>query len=158
MAALITSPIGPIVVYGTVVAYAHEPTHDDGRAARAWEVHGAEIDRQAADWLRLRERYPDLPVVVAGDMNQGRDGRRWSYGTAVHRAALTEAFTRAGLRSLTDVDLVETGDITERGHVEHIAVSETLELVGAVEAWDRRDAVGALLSDHPTLAVDLAVH
>lgn len=156
VAARVETPIGPLIVYGTVVAYAHERWHDDGRPARAWEVHHAEIERQAEEWRQVRRCYPELPVVVAGDFNQGRDGRRWSYGTNAARHALTDGLGAAGLHSLTDIDLVETGAITDRGHVEHICISEHLQPAGDVLAWDRT-ADGIQLSDHPTLAIDLTV-
>ena len=155
VAAMIATPTGPLVVYGTVIAYHGEPTHDDGRPARAWEVHRAEIERQTAEWRRLRELHPDVPIVVAGDFNQARSGRPRSYGTDAARQALNEGLAHAGLRCLTDVDLVETDAISDRSHVEHIAASEALEQVGPVHAWDRVDVAGRRLSDHPTLAVDL---
>jgi endonuclease/exonuclease/phosphatase family metal-dependent hydrolase len=83
------------------VAYHLEPEHDDGRPARAWEVHAAEIERQAQEWHRIRELHPDVPVVVAGDFNQARSGRRWSYGTDAARQRPT-----AGLASVDFADVL----------------------------------------------------
>ena len=79
-----------------------------------------EVHRQAAEWSRLRELHPTIPMVLAGDFNQVRDGRPWAYGTIASRATLTDGLRCAGLRSLTDLDLVECGDISHRSHVEHI--------------------------------------
>lgn len=155
VAAMITAPSGSLIVYGTVIAYHGEPVHDDGRPARAWEVHEAEVHRQVAEWKRLRDLYPAVPLVVAGDFNQARDGRRWAYGTEAARAAITKGLADAGLRSLTDVDLVAAGAISDRSHVEHICVSTELTMLGSVLGWDRVDTDRRVLSDHPTLAVDL---
>ena len=80
VAAVVNAPTGPIVVYGTVTPWANERMHDDGSRARMWDVHRAEIERQGADWLALRAAYPDPPLVVAGDVNQDRDG---SWASAV---------------------------------------------------------------------------
>lgn len=155
LAAVVTSPIGPVIVYGTVIAYHLERFHDDGRPARAWEVHAAEVERQVREWQRLRDLHPSVPLIVAGDFNQARSGRRWSYGTGAARQAVTEGLARAGMRCLTETDLVETGAISDRSHVEHICVTDDLEPVGPLHAWDRFDDHGRELSDHPTLAVDL---
>jgi len=156
VAARIATPTGPVIVYGTVIAYQHEPTHDDGRPARGWEVHTAEVTRQSAEWQLLRQQHPETPLVVAGDFNQARSGRPRSYGTTATRAAMTDALSRAGLRCLTEVDLVESGAITQRSHVEHICVSDGLT-AAPVLAWDRVDDNGVSVSDHPTLAVDLTL-
>ena len=157
IAARIATPAGPVIVYGTVIAYQHEPMHDDGRPARGWEVHMAEVTRQSAEWQLLRQQHPETPLVVAGDFNQARSGRPRSYGTTATRAAMTDALSRTGLRCLTEVDLVESGAITHRSHVEHICVSDELT-ASPVLAWDRFDADGVSVSDHPTLAVDLTVN
>ena len=117
----------------------------------------AELARQAEEWQELRRIYPGVPMVLAGDFNQARSGRRWSYGTNAGRAALSEALEAAGLRSLTDGDLVASGKISEPSHVEHICVGSEFEMSGEVLAWDRINANGRQLSDHPTIAADLSI-
>jgi len=37
-------------------------------------------------WRRLREQFPDLPIVVAGDLNMNLGGQHY-YGTARGRRA-----------------------------------------------------------------------
>ena len=96
VAARIATPAGPVIVYGTVIAYQHEPTHDDGRPARGWEVHMAEVTRQSAEWQLLRQQHPETPLIVAGDFNQARSGRPRSYGTTATRVAMTDALGQAG--------------------------------------------------------------
>lgn len=154
IAARVEAPFGPLIVYGTVIAWANEPVFDDGQPAKPWEVHLAEIERQSREWVTMRDSYPGVPLVVAGDLNQGRSGRKWDYGTAAARRDLTDGLNRAGLRCATEVDLVEDGPL-DRSHVEHICIDHRLEVVGDVHAWDRVDHDGTRLSDHPTLAVDV---
>ena len=154
IALMVAAPFGPVIVYGSVIAWGHEPCFDDGRPARTWQVHLAEIERQSAEWAALRRAHPDVPLLVAGDLNQGRSGRRWDYGTTATRQALTEGLDRAGLTCVTEVDLVADRRL-ERSHVEHICVDPRLEVVGEVLVWDRVDDTGTRLSDHPTIAVDV---
>lgn len=156
IAATVTTPFGPLIVYGTVIPYAHERHHDDGRPATSWEVHLAEIGRQEAEWNMLRTRHPDVPLIVAGDMNQARSGRPRAYGTTNTRAALTGAMQSAGLRCLTEGDFVAAG-VLQRSSVEHILVSNHLSGMGPALVWDRSDTGDRKLSDHPTVAVDLTV-
>lgn len=156
VAAEVDTPLGLIVVYGCVIAWSHEPTFDDGTPAGVWNVHAADIERQASEWRWLREHYPSRPLVVAGDFNQGRSGRRWDYGTHALRQQLSDRLDHVGLRSLTDIDLVEAGPLVQ-SHVQHICVSPELAASGDVLAWERTDGSGQRLSDHPTLAVDLTV-
>ena len=153
--ALVSTPVGPLLVYGTVMAYQHEPNHDDGRPARGWEVHTAEVARQVVEWRRLRELFAGVPLVVAGDFNQARSGARWSYGTNAARQAATDGLDQAGLVCLTQVDLAPAGVVSERSHVEHICASAELTPESSVLAWDRVDTEGIRLSDHPTIAIDL---
>lgn len=80
VAAQVDLPTGPVIVYGTVIAWANEKLHDNGEAARMWEVHLAEIERQGKECRRLRDQFPFTPLIVAGDFNQDRDGSGW-YGT-----------------------------------------------------------------------------
>lgn len=65
---------------------------------------------------------------------------------------------QAGLRCVTEADLVASGAIAGRSHVEHICLSDGLDLVSPVLAWDRVDDQGVAASDHPTLAVDLVIN
>lgn len=85
VAARVATPAGPVIVYGTVIPYQLETEHDDGRPAKGWAVHMAEIDRQAAEWRQLRRDHPSTPLIVAGDFNQARSGRPRAYGTAATR-------------------------------------------------------------------------
>jgi hypothetical protein len=154
VSAVVERAEGPFVIYGTVLPWANEPG-DDGRA-RMWQVHEREVERQGEDWAELRRRFPGLPLIVAGDFNQDRDGSGW-YGTPKVRAALTRALDDAGLVCVTTEDVVRSGRLADQHLVDHIAVSETLltSMEATMSCWARTDTDGVRLSDHPTVAVDL---
>lgn len=65
-------------MYGTVLPWANEPAEDG--PVRMWDVHENEIGREGAEWEQLRSHYPSVPLLVAGDFNQDRDGSGW-YGS-----------------------------------------------------------------------------
>lgn len=154
VAAVVHAPAGDILVYGTVIAWANERHFDDGSPARMWEVHLAEIERQGDDWVRLRERFPDTPLVVAGDFNQSRDGSRW-YGTAATRSALTAQLGRAGLRCLTEFDVSAAGKLPGRHLVDHICATPGLANEDSISCFPPVGQDGRAISDHPIVMVDL---
>ena len=154
VAAIADTPLGPVVLYGTVVAWANEPNHDDGTPARMWEVHLAELDRQASEWAALRTLHPDLPLVVAGDFNQDRDGSGW-YGTRRTRDRLTSGLEAAGLVCATADDVVAAGLLRTHHLVDHICVPTSLAGRSTVGCWENIDDDGQRLSDHPAVAIDL---
>ncbi len=154
VSAIVQSPDGPLVIYGTVLPWANEKG-DDG-TARMWQVHYEQIERQGAEWQTLRQRYPELPLVVAGDFNQDRDGSGW-YGTHHGRQLLTDALEHADLACVTAENVVATGKLDEAHLVDHIAISRRWadEADVHLHCWERTDTDGTRLSDHPTVAIDL---
>jgi endonuclease/exonuclease/phosphatase family metal-dependent hydrolase len=156
VAVVVDAPTGPIVVYGTVIAWANEPLHDDGSRARMWDLHRMEIERQGAEWVALRTAYPKLPMVVAGDFNQDRDGSGW-YGTNDVRAQLGGWLDRSGLVCVTDMDAVMSGLLNSHHLVDHICATADIADQAKVSCWESVDETGQRLSDHPTLAIDVAL-
>lgn len=154
VAAVVETPRGRVVVYGTVIAWANERHHDDGRPARMWEVHLGEIARQGGEWRRLRELHPGVPLIVAGDFNQDRDGSGW-YGTAATRQRLGDVLEMARLTCVTAGDAVAEGRLRAHHLVDHICVDTALAARADVRCWEPVDDDGQRLSDHPTVAVDL---
>ena len=154
--AIVESAVGPVLVYGNVIAYAGSKRHIDGRpATRQWEVHEAEIERQVSEWRWLRERFPALPFVVAGDFNMTLGVVR-RYGLERLRRRLREGLRAADLRCLTDEDVDANGKLPGRQLVDHVCISAHFEVVGDIECYaPLRD--GLELSDHPALAVTLRV-
>ena len=124
VAGLVATPDGPVLVWDGP-RLGERARHDDGRSARMWEVHLAEIDRQGAEWAQLRSAYPETPMVVAGDFNQDRDGSGW-YGTDATRDRLTGALNRAGLVFRADLDAVSAGLLKAHHLVDHICMTRDL--------------------------------
>lgn len=152
VSALVHTPTGDLVLYGTVIAWANDKGPDG--TSRMWEEHAAEVTRQGAEWAHLRAAYPGTPMIVAGDFNQDRDGSGW-YGTHHARELLTDELGRNDLRVVTDGNVVEAG-LHDGNLVDHIAVSSQLATSGPMmTVMGLRDADGVRLSDHPTVIVDL---
>ena len=151
---MVDTPDGPVVVYGTVLPWANDPGVDG--QARMWQEHEAAIIRQGEQWRTLRRDHPDGPLVVAGDLNQDRDGSGW-YGTRRGRKLLSEAFDAAGLICVTAEDVLAAGKLRCHHLVDHIAVcsrwAAAAEVV--VHCWEAQDDDGVRLSDHPTVAIDI---
>lgn len=153
VAARCDTPAGPVLVYGTVLAWANEP--DEHGTVRMWQQHLAEIARQGAEWQLLADTYPDHLLIVAGDYNQDRDGSGW-YGTHATRAALTEQLDAARLQLLTATDVVADG-LLDQHLIDHIAIGSRDDVDADLHCWPARtDQVR--LSDHPTVAIDLTLH
>lgn len=53
--------------------WANERKFDDGLPARMWQVYNLEVFCQTAEWVWIAKNFPDVPVVVTGDLNQDRD-------------------------------------------------------------------------------------
>ncbi len=155
VAGLVHAPFGTVLVYAAVIPWANDPNLDDGRPARKWEAHLAGIERLGAEWRCLRHRFPNVPMVVAGDLNQDRDGSGW-YGTKAAREQLGVALAQAGLTCLTEMDVVADGLLETDHLVDHICATDDLSQIGDVRCWEKIDDLGQLLSDHPTVALTLA--
>ncbi len=146
------TPLGPLLIQGVVLPWANDRGSDG--TATMWQEHARAIERRAADWQELRRHHPRVPLVVAGDLNQSRDGSSW-YGTRAVRDALTAALEAGELRELTAQDVVTTGHLQCHHLVDHVCVSRWLEVDAELRCWEQVDDRGIRLSDHPTVAVDL---
>ena len=154
VAAVVRVPAGPLLVYGTVIPWGNEPDAD-GRVGM-WREHERELERQGIEWRELRRLHPGVPLIVAGDFNQDRDGSGW-YWTRRVRALLSEELDRAGLAVATADDMVAAGQL-ETHLVDHVAADAGVVRRGAhVRGWPPRSPDGVRLSDHPGVAADLAV-
>jgi endonuclease/exonuclease/phosphatase family metal-dependent hydrolase len=71
----IDSPFGAMIIYGTVLPYAHDKGISG--VAKCWEEHRRFIHQHHEDWLRIQKQYPDHLICIAGDFNQSRDESGW---------------------------------------------------------------------------------
>lgn len=159
----INTPLGPMLVYGTVIPYHAAGTKYPYRSRgfdidgkKAWHLHYESIAEHEADLLRLQSLYPDHHFCFGGDLNQNRDGRRW-YGTNKGRELLTKALDTCKLTCVTEEDFVAHGDLVERSNIDHLCLSQDLtERVTTAGVWDIEEyAPKKLLSDHNGVWIDL---
>lgn len=145
-----------LLVYGTVITYAHDTASVDGQAsAPAWSRHRAAVGAQTQEWLKLRARFPDYDMCVAGDFNMNLDGTRW-YGVKDAREKLLNGLRAAGLRCLTTEDLRATRPEIGRATVDHICFSDVPGMCVTVDAWSGGTGRNRL-SDHNGLAVEISL-
>ncbi len=72
----INSPIGSLVVLGTVSAVSRRPRLASN-GYRGWQSRSESIPRHGADWRKIRQDYPSHIICVAGDFNPSWDETRW---------------------------------------------------------------------------------
>ncbi len=157
VAALIDTPLGRTVVFGTVLPWHSdrgEPPSDP--PPRNWQEQDRVTPLQGAASRDLRHAFPDARLCVAGDLNMNLGGPHL-YGTARGRGLLTRAMEEADLACLTSFDRVPAGAL-KQGLIDHIlfdaAYAERAEVVAT---WEGRTADGARLSDHSGAVVALRV-
>jgi endonuclease/exonuclease/phosphatase family metal-dependent hydrolase len=153
LAALIDTPIGELVVYGCVIPWANEPTLGDGTPATMWRGHAETIEQIDLDLTVIRDRHPGVPIVLAGDFNQDRDGSGW-YGTKAVRQQLSAVLDRHDLACPTAIDVVAAGLLRTQHLVDHICITKSLATDNHVRCWEATSEAGVRLSDHPTVAID----
>lgn len=144
-------PNGPLLIYGSIIAYAGYKG-PDGKSA-PWAQHYQYINWHGEDWSRIRKVYSEHPLIAGGDYNQNRDGAVW-YGTHKGRQLLTTVLTEAGLACVTEEDFVASGKLQTRHSVDHICVDLKLAAkVKEVIPWEAGNLDGVMLSDHNGLLV-----
>lgn len=164
---LVDSPLGPLIVYGTIIPY-HMAGVSGNRypetGKRAWQMHVEDITLQSRDWERIRSDFRDIPMIVAGDFNQTRDGNGRSYGTSEGRKSLSSELLRNKMVCMTELDFAATGHINQhpktaktRRNIDHICLSDELSSKYRIEAgaWDNFTPEGKLMSDHNGVYIDL---
>lgn len=164
------TPIGPCLIYGTIIPYCgagsryHYQYAGKNRVGeKGWNLHYESIALHQKDLLRLKQQFPKHRIFFAGDFNQSRDGRTWWnsarqwYGTQQGRNQLTECLDASGLRCVTEVDFVKMGKITTMSTVDHICVDDRVaSKISAVGGWDAPLIDGKRSSDHCGVWVTLA--
>jgi endonuclease/exonuclease/phosphatase family metal-dependent hydrolase len=151
-AALLQTPLGPLLVYGTVLPWHTDPGPHGN--ARAWSEHHRVIPLQGVEWARLATAHPDAALCVAGDFNTNLGGRHY-YGTAEGRGLLRASLDGAGLLCATEAERVPEG-MLRYPPIDHICLSKRLaDQAVVVDAWDGTTVEGAKLSDHSGLVVEV---
>lgn len=156
--ALVDGPLGNVLVYGTIIAYHGFKAKESG----TWVEHHKEIGLCGDDWFRIQQDFPGIPLIVAGDFNQTRDGSR-KYCSSQSIELLDKQIERNNLVCLTEEDFGKAGKLNidknkgrYRQNVDHICISKDRFLVDYVGAWDHFTA-SQELSDHNGVYVDISV-
>jgi hypothetical protein len=144
-----------LLVYGAVLPW---------RGDRRWlpavggEAFVQVLGEQAADWRRLREKYPDDQLCVAGDFNQELGDRTYA-GTAPGRTELRRALDAAALvcRTGDEADPVAQLTLDERANIDHICFDgrTAASSQAAAGAWPARLDDLRTLSDHFGVWIDV---
>lgn len=121
----IDTPIGLMLVYGTIITYWGDTNE---KYPKAWMYHQAEIEEQGKDLLKISQKFPDHILCVAGDFNQNWDGTKWFPNGKMNDdsvSKLREHLTDRSLICVTRKDIrKEMG--YHRASVDHICLSERI--------------------------------
>lgn len=144
-----TRHFGPMLVYGTVLPWRADQRWLPLRGGAAFE---RVLQEQESDWQRLRHKYPDDLLCVAGDFNQNLGPRLYSGGTALGRSALRRALSNALLDCLTGDDHDPVAELTGnvRCNIDHICLDSRVVTSSDVSrgAWPSTTTELKGLSDH----------
>jgi len=153
-AALVATPFGLLIVYGTVLPW-HSDTGRCGEMPDAprWSVAHRVIPMQIEEWRELRRLLPDAQLCVAGDYNMDMLTGA-TYGTKHGISMLHDGLADTGLYCATSSICTEGGWL-ERAPIDHIALPlEWRDKVCLASAWEGR--VGSpRLSDHSGMVMSV---
>jgi endonuclease/exonuclease/phosphatase family metal-dependent hydrolase len=125
------------------------------RGAKAFP-HALQV--QENDWRRLRRKYPQDVLCVAGDFNQDLGPRLYT-GTALGRSGLRKSLSNVALHCLTgeEVDPVAKLTANARRNIDHICLDSRFGASSAVRsgAWPNAATELKGLSDHFGVWVDV---
>lgn len=154
VAAILDAPGGPLVVYGTVLPWHSDPGPDATAPARAWAEQDRVLPLQLAEWRGLGEKFPGLPLVVAGDVNVNLGGKH-HYGTARGRRVLREGLAELGLTCATEWERIPAGSL-RYPPIDHVIVpDEWADDASVVAAWEGTAEDGVRLSDHSGVVLEV---
>ncbi len=149
-AAIVDSPGGPLLVFGTVLPWHSDP--GSSGTAKNWTEHHRVIPEQGEEWRRLLEAHPGVGLVVTGDLNT-TVGCSTYYGTKVGRQLLGDALEGAGLACATREERRPAG-LVEHPFIDHVCLDHALDQTArVVDAWDGV-VDGVNLSDHSAVVVE----
>ncbi|MUG98780.1 hypothetical protein F7734_43415 [Scytonema sp. UIC 10036] len=139
----IFTPIENLLVYGTIITYAHDGVLN--QEAKIWERHYESIQSHSRDWRKLNKL---LPLCVAGDFNEALS-QPFSYGTPKGREMLNKGLEQSNLVCVTANN--------ELGYnIDHICLSlKWAKRVKNVNKWQAYKTNGNPVTDHFGVFVDL---
>ncbi|MDX2239528.1 MAG: hypothetical protein NW224_02485 [Leptolyngbyaceae cyanobacterium bins.302] len=145
----IDSPLGAMMIYGTVIPYANDKGISG--TAKRWEEQRRSIQQHHADWLRIQKQFPNHWMCIAGDFNQSRDKSGW------YEDQQSVDLMTAALQDLSMVCVSEEKfQGLSRSTIDHICLSQDSNCHRLdVKAWEGTTPEGKKMSDHNGVWVDL---
>lgn len=144
-AEIIDSPLGKLLIYGTVIPWDKDEGFSKLNKAGRWEEHRRQVKVQTAEWEVLASSYPEHQLCIAGDFNQHR-GSVGSYKDADSVTRVTKSLELCGLTCITQN--AEACNDLSKPLVDHICISNSLVGSSRLSVWPYDETPGVRLSDH----------
>ena len=151
VAGLYETPLGPLLVYETVMPW---HTDKDPSDTKDWAKHERVVPEQAHEWLALAQRHSRAAVCIAGDLNMNLGGPHY-YGTKQGQRLLPSGMDGAKLTCVTRTEHVPPG-LLDKPHIDHVLLPESwAQRARVVGAWPGTIG-GVRLSDHSGIVVEVS--
>lgn len=158
--AVVDTPLGKFLIYGTIITYFGDK--GPNKNSPYWYEHHKAIRDHGNDWERICSSH-ELPLIVAGDFNQPRDGSKYNRSkNGQNILMLDEELKRNRLTCLTSEDFELTGKLDidpikgyVRSNIDHICMTDDALSVLNVGAWNHFTENNIFMSDHNGVYVDL---
>jgi endonuclease/exonuclease/phosphatase family metal-dependent hydrolase len=151
----VESPLGPLVVYATVLPWLGSPWREHPSADGV--AFAAAVSSQLRDWQTLARDNSDAELIVAGDLNQDLSPKHY-YGSRRNQRCLKNALEAAGLLALTagEADPVPR-HAPGRASIDHICapIRATHWHSATRSSWPERPEPDSRLSDHFGVWIDV---
>ncbi|MEQ1781069.1 MAG: endonuclease/exonuclease/phosphatase family protein [Hyphomonadaceae bacterium] len=153
---LLKTPEGPMMVYGTVWPWhTDRGEHPGDQSIPNWARQAPVIVEQRRQWSRLKAKWPDAALCIAGDLNMtfggpgsyySRDGRlEAALAMQSHDLVCTTAWARLPIGAL------------DKAPIDHVLLPHELAMRTRVcDTWRGVPRDPNRLSDHSGLIVEIA--
>jgi endonuclease/exonuclease/phosphatase family metal-dependent hydrolase len=156
----IATPLGNVIVYGTIITFFGDKGPNG--ISPHWYEHHKAIKEHGDDWERIHYNEK-LPLIVAGDFNQPRDGSKFNRSKdGLNISMLDAELKRNHLKCLTIENFELTGKLDidpvkgyVRSNIDHICVTDNFFSMETVGAWNHFTTEHVFMSDHNGVYVDL---
>ena len=147
-AALYATPLGKVLVYGTVMPWSSDRGLSGVEAY--WAEHHRVVSEQVKECSELRDDHGDAAICVAGDFNMTLGGG-YPYGTPKGSQLLEDGLKEAGMACVTRMEHVPRDAMS---HIDHICVPEEWAVrTTVVDGWPGT-IEGVRLSDHSAVVIE----
>jgi hypothetical protein len=134
-AAVYSTPLGKLLVYGTVIPWRTDPGPTG--TSPAWAEQRRVVREQAGEWMELRDRQRDGAFVVAGDLNMSIGGR---YVRDPAKKLLLAGLSASGLACVTRTEDIPLGQLLDqhRSRLRPAGLGEDRQSRGCLARDNRR--------------------